>query len=137
VNLKYTNLQVWPSLARQGGYSAATMARLLGITTRHLRRLIRKHFGHSTRVWLNEQWSLVALEMLEESDSVKWVACELGLSESNFSHRFKRYFGLSPTEFLTQKQKIRVQQEHINGSKAGMQSSFESEIVHNSQEMST
>lgn len=114
MSYKYINLQVWPRLARQARYNAVAMARLLGISPRQLRRLTTKHFGPSTRTWLNEQLFRFAVELLKESESIKWVACELGMSESNFAHRFKRRFGVSPSEFLAQKQQIRAQQEPPN-----------------------
>jgi AraC-like DNA-binding protein len=136
MNHKYTNIQNWPGLARQARYNAVAMARLLGISTRQLRRLTTKHFGRSTRVWLNEQWSLVAVEMLAESDSAKWVACELGMSESGFSHRFKRRFGCSPTEFLTQRQQIRARQAPPTNPSQATPRSFESQNVRSRQQMS-
>lgn len=71
-----------------------------GITARALERLFRKHYGHRPA----EAYIRVRLEaakglMLTTSDSMTEIALATGFAPSHFSHRFKKVYGLSPTEF--------------------------------------
>jgi transcriptional regulator GlxA family with amidase domain len=95
------NIDQWVVQAQASGFNAETFARLCGITTRQLRRHVRRTFGRSAQDWLDEQRMIAAGHRLKETPCVKTVAADLGFKQaSHFSRKFKEHYGLPPTEFI-------------------------------------
>jgi AraC-like DNA-binding protein len=88
----------WPNLAREAGYSAATLARLRCVSVRHLERDFRRTMGQTPKKWLNALRIYDGREMLEGGKSVKEVASYLKYKHSqSFSRAFKSILGVSPS----------------------------------------
>jgi AraC-like DNA-binding protein len=97
-----SNSPAWLDLAQHVEFRVPRMAKKLGISERQLERTIHLLFGRSPQAWMSEQGLLIAADLLKRRRSVKIVASELGFRQiSHFSREFKRYYGLSPTAFLT------------------------------------
>jgi AraC-like DNA-binding protein len=82
-------------------YSAGLLSKQLHVSPRHLERLSWVHFHKSTHRWLHEQRMTDAAEMLRRGASIKEVWLGLGFKQaSHFSYDFKRFHGLSSSEFI-------------------------------------
>lgn len=87
-------------LAKESNYDANQLARLCGISTRHLQRHFRKYFRRSPQNWLDECRMIEAQKLLIQGESVKKVAIDLGFKHpSHFCHQFKRRYKVTPTQF--------------------------------------
>src|ERR1044071_4580849 len=94
------DLPTWNQLARRANYNAKALARECSISVRHLERSFRARFGYSPQVWLNRLRLSDAKEMLQKGMRVKEAAFSLGFKQlSHFSRDFKKFAGLTPTEF--------------------------------------
>jgi len=95
-------IQTSPDLPQNAHYRAAEAAKLLNCSERQLRRCCVRVFGCSAQEWLDEQRLKVAANLLKEQRCVKTVALDLGFKQaSHFSRRFKLYYGLSPSKFMS------------------------------------
>ncbi len=74
------------------------IARRLGISTAHLRRLFRAATGLGVKPWLQRRRSERARHLLQHTDrSIRDIAAELGFSDlQRFNKLIRHQFGLSP-----------------------------------------
>jgi transcriptional regulator GlxA family with amidase domain len=94
------NIESWMRLAAEAKYQANQLAKLNGVSPRHLRRLFQKSIGYSPQQWLNEMRLQIAAQRLSENRSVKEIAMDLGFADvSHFSHHFKRERKITPSVF--------------------------------------
>jgi transcriptional regulator GlxA family with amidase domain len=93
------NLDTIRAMSSECEYSAAALARCMGISVRHLQRLFKQYLCCSPRTWLREERLQVARQMLLHSTSVKEVALTLSFRQtSQFCRDFRSRFGYTPTE---------------------------------------
>ncbi len=88
-----------PEAWRDGEASPAALARRLGVSDRHLRRLFEAHFGVSPLQWLQTRRLLAAKQLLADTGlPVAQVALAAGFaSVRRFNDAFVQHYGLSPT----------------------------------------
>lgn len=97
----------WLRLAREARFNATNMAALCGITPRQLERHSEKSLGCPPQQWLDEQRMIAADLLLREADTIKEVAFQLGFNQaSHFCRQFKLHFGLTPSQFIQQCQRL-------------------------------
>lgn len=79
----------------------AELARLCGISTRHLHRQFLALTGKTVSKYIENYWTEEAKDMLVQSDQpIKAIALASGFSHTNsFSRAFRRVTGLSPQKF--------------------------------------
>ena len=88
----------WEPLAVQACYSGAALARLCGVSLRHLQRHIQSAFLKTLGEWLNALRLKHGYDRLAEGCTVKETAFSLGFKQvSHFSRSFKNHFGFSPS----------------------------------------
>ena len=88
----------WDGLARQAKYRAGELAGICQISLRTLERHFRKQYNLKVGRWLKELRMSDAYQKLQQGDSVKEVAFDLGYKQhSHFSRDFKNRFGVSPS----------------------------------------
>ena len=82
-------------------HSVKEYAEHLNVTADHLNRVIKSLTGKTAKEQLLSKIILESKRMMYFSDlNLKQIGYELGFSEpANFSAYFKKYTGLSPTEF--------------------------------------
>jgi AraC-like DNA-binding protein len=91
----------WVISARQARYRARHLAKLKRVSVRQLERYFGEAFNRCPQDWLDEVRLLEASLLLTNGKRVKEVAACLGFSDvAHFSHRFKGYYGCSPTQFV-------------------------------------
>lgn len=96
------DLSSWHKAAEESGYHAGKVAISLGISRRQLHRYTLATFGRSPQEWLNDARLMAAGQMLMQTRYAKRVALDLGFKQlSHFSREFKRFYGVTPTTFLT------------------------------------
>ena len=102
MNAKLGNCQDWPALARQANWSVTGLAKLCGVSGSAIRRHFLSHEGRAPKDWLAEQRLRQAIELLRESSSIKETALLLGYKQqSNFTRKFKEFWGTCPSVFLS------------------------------------
>ena len=88
-------------LAIAANYEVEELARLHGISTRHLRREFKREFQSSPQKWLDCQRIKAAQQLLQIGLPVNRVARELGFKQvSHFCRQFKAHTNLTPTEYV-------------------------------------
>lgn len=88
------------TLMRDLGFNAVALAGELGVGERSFRRMIKDSLGIPPGKWLRQQRILEAVRRLREGCSVKMLASELGFRhQGDFCVEFKRWYGVSPSEF--------------------------------------
>lgn len=93
-----TLLSLLRALAPRCGYSGRELARLLGVSPRHLQRLFATRVQRCPQRLLKEERLLSAQELLRTASSVKEVAYGLGFRQaSQFSRDYKHHFGVQPS----------------------------------------
>jgi len=98
MNTKLNNIQNWSALAVKAGWSAAALAKLCGVSGDTLRRHFLKRYGKLPGDWLAEQRQHRAMGLLLDGSSVKETAACLGYKQqTNFTRKFKEYWGNCPT----------------------------------------
>jgi AraC-like DNA-binding protein len=96
------DLSLWHRAAEESGYHAGKVAISLGISRRQLYRYTIATFGRSPQEWLNDVRLTTAGQLLMQTRYAKLVAFDLGFKQlSHFSREFKRFYGVTPTLFLT------------------------------------
>jgi AraC-like DNA-binding protein len=81
--------------------SVAAIARALGISSRHLRRLFRRLTGQSPQEWVTSQKAKRAKELLQEGHSPKETASATGFSDTRHLRRvFRTCYGVAPMAFF-------------------------------------
>ena len=89
----------WEPLVIQSCYSGAALARLCGVSLRHLQRHIHAAHGRTLGGWLNVLRLKHGYQRLAQGCSVKETAFSLGYKQvSHFSRSFKNYFDYNPSE---------------------------------------
>jgi transcriptional regulator GlxA family with amidase domain len=91
----------WEEMAVKAKFSARTLAKNCGVSSRTLSRYFHEQHGMSAGRWLREIRLMRAYLALSHSRSVKEVAWELHYKQvSHFSRDFKNRFGVSPSMVL-------------------------------------
>ncbi len=87
------------ALNEQPDLRAAELAPLVELTASHVERLFKKHAGTTIGKYSMELRLLRARERLQTTfDPIKRIAIEVGLPDpANFSRRFKKRFGCTPS----------------------------------------
>jgi AraC-like DNA-binding protein len=97
----------WEQLAETAQYNGSELARLCNLSTRQLRRVMRRDLGCAPKEWLNERRLVAARRSLLSGDSVKKVALDLGFKQSShFCRRFKSFNHMTPSEFVSSQASI-------------------------------
>jgi AraC-like DNA-binding protein len=113
MNSKLNHIQNWPELVQQSNWSAAKLAKKIGVSVRTLRRHILKQTGKNTRVWLAEQRQRHMVGLVHDGVSLKTASSILGFKHpTNFTRYYKNCFGVCPSHQLslpsaTQPQNVR------------------------------
>lgn len=88
----------WESLAWRAEYCPVTLADLVGVTDRHLRRFFTEHFESTPRKYLDDLRLRQAREVLTRGVCVRCAALTFGFRQaSHFSRAFKEAFGVPPS----------------------------------------
>lgn len=79
-------------------------ADLLNVSPNHLNKVVKSRTGKSPSVWIDERIVLEAKVWLFQSDlTIAQIAAELGFDDqSTFGKLFRKYGGISPTQFRNQ-----------------------------------
>ena len=99
MNRHLNQIQNWPEMARQAGYSTSKLAKSCGVSLRTLERHFLKEMGKTPKSWLMEQRHQKAAGLLNEGKSVKETAKLLDFKHSNhLTNAFKKHWGSCPSE---------------------------------------
>ncbi len=91
-------IAAWESLATKACYSGVALARISGVSLRHLQRHIRARYAMTLGDWLNALRLRHSYQRLSEGLTTKEAAFSLGFKQvSHFSRSFKRQYGFSPS----------------------------------------
>ena len=92
---------LWCRLTRQAGYDAHELARLYGVTERHLRRKSEDLVALPLHIWLREQRLIAATHYLVETESVKLAAYQARYRRvATFIEHFQQYHEITPACYL-------------------------------------
>lgn len=93
-----TLLRLLRDLAPHCRYSGRELARLLGVSIRHLQRLFAARVQRCPQQLLKEERLRSAQQLLLTASSVKEVAYGLGFRQaSQFSRDYRHHFGVRPS----------------------------------------
>jgi AraC-like DNA-binding protein len=99
MNRRLHQIQNWPELARQAGYSPSKLAKVCGVSLRTLQRFFIQKMAKNPKVWLAERRQLDAVEELKKCSCLKEAASNLGYKHPHhFSRDFKAHWGYCPTQ---------------------------------------
>jgi AraC-like DNA-binding protein len=94
----------WPDLASTARYQVKTLAKICEVSPRQLERFFLRATGLRAHEWMHRLRQFEALLLLRKLGSVKATALHLGYKQSShFSVKFRSYYGISPSEFLSDK----------------------------------
>ena len=93
-------------LAAKVEYDPQALADYTSYSLRKLERLFKRKWQCTPRDWLRMMRMKRAANLLDSSDSIKWVSYELGFKQpSHFCREFKLHYGVSASEFLKNRSK--------------------------------
>lgn len=96
----FYTVEEWTDLAKEARYESDSLARLLNVGTRQLRRYTRELFNNSPQEWLDNRRLADAAFLLQSNELIKTIAYELGFKTvSHFSKKFRERYGMSPKEY--------------------------------------
>jgi AraC-like DNA-binding protein len=76
----------------------------IGMSERSLNRHFRQEIGMSLGRWRQQMRIILAIQMLSQKKSVKFIADELGYEDaSSFVTMFRKILGTSPARYMTQR----------------------------------
>ncbi len=88
----------WEAFASHSCYNGQVLARLFGVSRRHLQRQIQARYGTTLNEWLNSLRIKHGYQRLAAGCSVQETAFSLGYKQvSHFSRNFKNHFGFTPS----------------------------------------
>ena len=93
--LQYINTNIGVSI------TLADLANVVHLSSLHFSRLFKERLGQTPLQYVSEQRLLNAKHFLVASSrSITWITYELGYQDTaHFSTKFKRCFGVSPSEY--------------------------------------
>ena len=98
MSVKLKQIQNWPELAKEAGWSVNRLAKLCVVATETLRRHFLITTTKSSRQWLAEERQRQALVILGDGSSIKETAnCLVYKQQTNFTRKFKEHWGICPT----------------------------------------
>ncbi len=81
-------------------YSLTELADMVGLSSWHLLRQFKKHFGLPPHAWLVQTRLIKAKKLLKNGESIANTAISLGFSDqSHFNRHFKKAMGLTPAQY--------------------------------------
>lgn len=90
------------SLMRSTRYNAEALARALRLGDRTFRRMVKESFGVSPGFWLRRERAVAIRHQLREGVRIKQLSTHYGFKNpSDFSAEFKRWYGITPSCFLS------------------------------------
>lgn len=90
----------WLELAHTASYRSELLAKLCGISLRHLERVFLVRFGQSPKMWLDEKRIERAQSLITAGCSIKEIAAQLGYKRiGHFCRQFKQFKLLRPSQF--------------------------------------
>ena len=90
----------WVKLAEEAHYQVKALARLLGISVRHLLRVWRKSFNACCWRWLCRRRLALGIQQLLKVRSVKEAADKAGYKQTaNFHRRFNDCYHITPRHY--------------------------------------
>ncbi len=89
----------------QLNWTVSAIAARSYLSEEQLNRVVKKIVGMSTRDYLISLRMKKAVDLLDNKDwSVKMIALRLGYADpNNFTHRFKKFYGVSPRQYRSLK----------------------------------
>lgn len=98
MNARLARIQNWSELARQADWTVTALAKHCGVSVGTLRRHFLQQFGKIPKDWLAEQRQHEAIALLRDGSSIKETAACLGYKQqTNFTRKFKEYWGVCPS----------------------------------------
>jgi AraC-like DNA-binding protein len=98
------------TLALGSGGTTAVWAKVsrwvenIGMSERSLNRHFRQEIGMSLGRWRQQMRIILAIQMLSQKNSVKFIADELGYEDaSSFVTMFRKLLGTSPARYMAQR----------------------------------
>ncbi|HTI68870.1 MAG TPA: helix-turn-helix domain-containing protein [Candidatus Limnocylindria bacterium] len=99
--LSSSDRELWWRRTREAGYDSHELARLYGVTERHLRRKSEDMVAQPLHLWLREQRLIAATHYLLETESVKQAAHQAHYRRvATFIEHFQQYHEISPACYL-------------------------------------
>jgi AraC-like DNA-binding protein len=91
----------WEPLIFESGYSVRALARLCGVSLRHLQRHVQATYGRTLSALVETVRLKKARAVLASGAPVKVASLNFGYKQvSNFSRNFRKQFGSCPSEFV-------------------------------------
>lgn len=92
-------------LLHRSKWKIGALARLLGIGTRTLARLIERSTGLPAKTWLRQTRAVTACHLLREGWKIEALASELGFHHTaSFTREFKAVVGVNPSTYFRMEQ---------------------------------
>ena len=105
--IEFARAQFWTLASRLSRYRIKELADHSRMHIRQIERRCQEELGRAPQEWLNEQRMIAARFLLLETESIKRTAMELHHKYvSHFCKQFKKFYGLTPTEYLLQQRNL-------------------------------